>query len=187
MHNVTSFGYSLWSTGESVSSIFGQMQDTFFLERQYIIYRLVQKVFPADKNLQMRRNIVNTHYNMSIRIYDKVITKFYLVHSDMFQLNIAIVSFPKKLAIPDPCWSLCVILFCGQCMSLDCIILQSSIFYCLLNTNILINLQSNIFTVRISKWGHAKLNVLCDNDHSFIWRNVVKLGDCWSRNFVVLC
>ena len=48
-------GIVFFSKMGTMIRIFGQMQDTIFLERQYIIYRLVQNTIPADMNLQMRR------------------------------------------------------------------------------------------------------------------------------------
>jgi len=60
-------------------------------------------------------------------------------------------------------------------------------YFNLLNTNTLITLYSDILTMNNSLMKPQKPQCTFDKEHSFIWRNFVRLGDVKVEFSVVLC
>ena len=125
---------------------------------QYIIYWLVQKNFPADMNLQMRRyQEYSNKYFYSVNTVKPSKSAFITKWETTF-LSFILPFFSQKFS---PLAFLQSYLFeahvdhCGQCclkVSVWCWVIFFVVFYyfCLLNSIILITLYSNNFTISTS-------------------------------------
>ena len=181
------FRYCLWFTMASVVRIVDQMQVIIFFWNVNILFTSWCRTSLQETWIFSCGDIKNIVTNNSIKsIHIKPSQSAFITKWEPYSVSFVLTCFSEtfhhQLFNNASCSKPMLITVCNIVATDSlwvCVICFSFFYYfCFLNTNILITLYSHILTVSTSLMKTHKRNVHFDNEHNFIWRNLVRMDDC---------